>query len=85
MAPPKLAADAPIVDVLHPIGVSLLVLIGRELDMSLLDRFDSFVSQRLYLDEPLRGKARLDGRLTSVAVAHVIRMVLDAGEQALSF
>ena len=51
----------------------------------LLDSFDGLVGQRLNLDEPLRGEARLDGCLAAVAVAHVIGVVLDAGQQSLLF
>jgi hypothetical protein len=68
MAPPELARDAPVVDVLHPVEVGLLVLLGREADGFVavgvgLDGGDGLLGERLNLDEPLRGEARLDDGL----------------------
>ena len=85
MAPPELARDAPVVNVLHPLEVGLLVHLRREADVLLADGCLGLVGQRLNLDEPLRREARLDRRLAAVAVAHVVDVVLDAGEQALFF
>src|ERR1017187_7565224 len=73
MSPPKLSADAPVVDVFHPVEISLLVLLRRESDRffavrTRLDGRDSLVGQRLNLDEPLRRKARFDNGLAAVAV-----------------
>ena len=84
MAPPQLTADAPVVYVLHPVEKGLLVLLGSEADGFLavgpgLHGGDGFVRQRLNLDEPLRGKARLDHSFAAVAVADVVGVVLDAG------
>ena len=90
MAPPELARDAPVVDVLHPVEVGLLVLLRREADGFValrvgLDGGDGFLGQRLNLDEPLRREARLNDGLAAVAVADVVGVVLDAGQQALFF
>ena len=85
MAPPELARDAPVVDVLHPLEVGLRILLRRELDVALLDRRDGLVRQRLNLDEPLRRKPRLHHRLAAVALAHGVDVVLHADQQALRF
>ena len=90
MAPPELARDAPVVDVLHPVEVGLLVHLRRKADGLVaagvgLDGGDGLVGERLNLDEPLRRKARLDNRLAAVAVADVVGVVLDCGQQALFF
>ena len=87
MAPPELAGDAPVVDVLHPVEVGLLVLSGVNwmCCRSSLDGGDGFVGQGLNFDEPLRGEARLDHGLAAVAVADVVDVVLDAGQEALLF
>ena len=50
-----------------------------------LDGGDGFLGQRLNLDEPLRGEARLDDGFAAVAVAHVVGVVLDAGQEPLLF
>ena len=68
--------------------IGLLVLLRREVDVCRcvgLTARDGLVGQRLNLDEPLRRKPRLDDRLAAVAVAHVVGVVLDAGQQALLF
>ena len=90
MAPPELAGDAPVVDVLHPVEVGLLVLLGGEADGLVavgvgLDGGDGLGGQRLDLDEPLGGEARLDDGLAAVAMADVVGVVLDGAEQALLF
>ncbi len=59
MSPPKLAADAPVVDVFHPVEIGLLVLLRREADSlfavrTRLDGGNGLIGQRLNLDEPLR-------------------------------
>jgi hypothetical protein len=46
---------------------------------------DGLLGQRLNLDEPLRGEARLDHGLAAVAVADVVGVVLDGGQQPLLF
>jgi hypothetical protein len=85
MAPPELARDAPVVNVVHPLEVSLLVHLRREADVFLPDSFLGLVGQRLNLHKPLRGKARLDDRLAAVAVAHAVGVVLDFAQEALLF
>src|SRR5579884_762564 len=77
MSPPQLARDAPVVNVLHPVQVDGLVIVGREADVSLRDRFRGGLRHahaagaRLLVDgdEPLRGEPRLDHGLAAVALA----------------
>src|SRR5208337_1646823 len=78
MAPPELARDAPVVNVLHPLEVGFLVHLRREADVFLADGCFGFVCQRLNLDEPLRREARLDNRFAAVAMADVVDVVFDA-------
>ena len=98
MAPPELARDAPVVDVGHPLEVDLLVVLGREADGLVavgiwLDGGDGELGHgcaavvRLFVDgdEPLRGEARLDDGFAAVAMADVVGVVLDRGEEPLLF
>ncbi len=83
MAPPELAADAPVVDVLHPVEIGLLVLLRGEVDRlfavrAWLDGGDGFLGEGLDFDEPLRGEARLYDRFAAVAMAYVADVVLDS-------
>ena len=57
----------------------------RELDVSFFNRRNCLVRQRLNLDEPLQRKPRLHHGLAAVAVAHVVHVVLDAGQQTHLF
>ena len=84
MAPPELARDAPVVDVAHPLVVGLAVLLGREADVAFVDRGDGLFRERLNLDEPLGGQARLDHGLAAVALADGVGVVLD-GIAGLAF
>src|ERR1035441_10305417 len=75
-------------DVFHPVEIGLLVLLGCELDGLLaigawLDGGDGFLGERLDLDEPLGGEARLDHGLAAVAVGEVVCMVFDDPEEPL--
>ena len=84
MAPPELAADAPVVDVFHPVEIGFLVLLGGEVNGLFavgagLDGGDGLVGEGLDFDEPLGGEARLDDGFAAVAVADVVGMVFDAG------
>src|SRR5580698_6438546 len=93
VAPPELAADAPVVDVLHPVEVGLLVHLRGEFDGAGLDGFNGEAGHGCAAlfgllvdgDEPLRGKARLDYGFAAVAVADAVGVVADAGEEALLF
>src|ERR1035437_10798372 len=78
MAPPELARDAPVVDVLHPLEVGLLVHLRRKAGVLLADGLFGLVSQRLNLDEPLCREARLHDPLSSGAVAGGVYGGLDA-------
>ena len=82
MAPPELARDAPVADVVHPIVVSLDPVLRDELDAAIVHRLDGLLGQRLRLDEPLRGDQRLDDGLAAIAVAQVELVVLDLFQQA---
>ncbi len=57
MPPPELARDAPVVDVVHPLKISLGVIFRHEFDFAFFHGFDRAVCQWLYLDEPLLWKA----------------------------
>ena len=72
VAPPQLAADAPVTAALHPVDIVLGEALGHELDLALLDALDGGLGQRLHLDEPLLGDHRLNDRVAAVAGAHVV-------------
>ena len=85
MAPPELARDAPIADVVHPFEVGLGPVFGDELDASGLDDGNGFFGERLSAHEPLGGDQRLHDGLAAVALADGQRVGLDLFEQAQFF
>src|ERR1019366_5836485 len=80
MAPPQLARDAPIVNVAHPLEISLGVILGNELDLPVFDRFDGAIGERLNLHEPLRREPRLDDGLAAIALAQRDNVILRADQ-----
>ena len=82
VAPPELAADAPVLDVAHPGEVHVLVLLGHELDTAVFHGGDGVFGQRLGADVPLVGQPGLDDGAGAVALRYFQRVVVDLLEQA---
>src|ERR1700757_4555109 len=85
MSPPKLAGDAPVMDVAHPLEISFGVILRREFDLAFFYCFNRTIGQRLNLNEPLRRESRFYDGLAAVTFADSQRVVLDAREQAKLF
>src|SRR5215469_17113352 len=89
MAPPKLARDTPVVNVLHPLQVNSLEIVRGDADFAIANNPFCLVRQarspglRLLVDrhEPLRGKPRLNDGLTAIALADGICVVFDSRQQ----
>src|SRR5436190_1947381 len=71
VAPPELAADAPVLEIGHPMGEGLLPALGAEGDFAALHGFRRFLHGRIF-EEPLERKAGLDGDIRAFAEAHVV-------------
>ena len=82
VAPPQLAADAPVPGVLHPVHIVLGEALGHEADAPFLHRLDGGLGQGLHPDEPLLGDHGLDGGVAAVAAAHLVLQGLDRLEVA---
>jgi hypothetical protein len=85
MAPPELAGDRPVVDVLHPVEVGGLPRLRENLDGSVADHFDGRRGQRLDLYEPLPGDHRLDVGVALAVHADGVGVLLDLRQEALLF
>ncbi len=68
VAPPQLARDAPVVEVVDPVEVALLHLHRVDRDAAVADRVTGGLGEGLDLDPPLEGQARLDGGAAARAV-----------------
>ena len=82
VSPPQLSADAPVLDVLHPVTVSIFVFGRIELDFVLHHRFQSDLRQVLHLQEPLHGKLRFDGHVGTLGEAHLVGIVFHLFQQS---
>src|SRR5439155_17268717 len=71
MAPPKLPADAPVSDFLHPVRVSLGPAFRMKCDAAFLHRFGGGFQARIF-QEPLLTQIRLDRHMAALAVADVV-------------
>ena len=80
VAPPQLAGDAPVVDVLHP---GLGEAVGDEFDLPVLHHLDGGLGQGLHLHEPLGGDDGLHVVVAAVAGAHVVLVGLHLHQIAL--
>ena len=80
--PPKLAGNAPVVDVVHPVHIYLFQPLGQELDVAVRNSLDGRLGERGHFDKPLIARQRLDRRLAAIAAADVVRVVLDLDEIA---
>ena len=81
MPPPELAADAPVLDVVHPVEIRLRPVLRYELDLASLDGLDCGLRQRVDLHVPLIGQVGLDNRVRAIAARDLDRIVLDLLEQ----
>ena len=70
VAPPELAADAPVLDVAHPLEVGLRPVVRHEADAAVLDRPDRRLGERRDAHVPLVGEPGLEHGAAAVAARH---------------
>lgn len=97
VAPPQLARDAPVLDVVQPLVVGVDPLLGHQLDLAALHRVQRHLGDRAagearaiggrlaHGDEPLVGQHRLDDDAGAIAARHHQRVLLHLGQQAQRF
>ena len=81
VAPPKLAGNAPVLDVAEPVVVDLFPAVGKEADQPILDRGTGLGGLRI-LQEPLLAEAWLDRDVGPLAEAHIVLIRLFLGQQS---
>ena len=83
VTPPQLSADAPILNVLQPVFISVLIFLGIELDIVVHDGWQSDVCKVLHFQEPLQRETRLDCRVgVSLGISYFIDIVLHLFQQS---
>ena len=65
--PPELPADAPILDIVHPVEIGLGPVSRDEADFSGFDGLDGRFRQRRDIDVPLVGQVGFDDRAAAIA------------------
>ena len=83
MAPPQLATDAPVLEVLHPGGVGLRPARGVEGDLAGVDGVERRPLELVDGHEPLLGQPRLQGGVATVAMHDGMIVLLDVVEQVV--
>ncbi len=82
MAPPQLAADAPVLDVLHPLEIGLGPVLRHETNAAVLHALDRGLGERRDAHIPLIGEPRLEHRVATIATRNLVRVRLDLLDQA---
>ena len=77
MAPPELAAHAPVLDVAHPFVIGLRPVLRHEADAAVFDRLERGLGERRDLHVPLVGEIGLDDGVGAVAARHLELVRLD--------
>ena len=83
VAPPQLAADAPVLEVLHPGGVGLRPARGVEGDLAGVNGVECRPLELVDGHKPLLGQPRLQRGVATVAVHDGVIMLLDVVEQTV--
>ena len=82
VAPPELAADAPVADVFHPVVVVSFEAFGHDRDAAVLDGGDGCLSEGLGFHEPLGAQDRFDDGMAALAVADLVDVRFVADDEA---
>ncbi len=87
VAPPQLAADAPVLDVVHPVAIGVDPVRRHEGNRTVLDQLQATTRQLVHLHEPLVGQIGLDHLAGTVAARHLqlVRLGLDQHAQVFQF
>ena len=83
VAPPQLAADAPVLEIFHPGGVGLRPARGVESDLAGVDGVERRPLELVDCHEPLLGKPRLQRGVATVAVHDGVIEFVDVIEQVV--
>ena len=82
MPPPKLAGDAPGLNILEPVEVGLLPALRHKLGLTVAHGVDCRPGERLGVDVPLIGEPRLNDRVRPVAVRNGVGVGFNPRQKA---
>ena len=81
MSPPQLPADAPVLNVVHPVEVGLRPVFRYESDSPALDGLDGRFGQRFDIDIPLIGQIGFHDCAAAIAPRNIAAILLDLFKQ----
>ena len=81
VAPPELAADAPVFDITHPGKVDVLGILRNKFDVTVFYRLNGRFGQRFDIDEPLVGKERFNHHAGALTPGHCQCVIINLFEQ----
>ena len=82
VSPPKLTADTPVLNIAHPSEIGVFPIFRNELNIAVLDCFNSRVCERLYCHIPLVCEVGLDNYAAAIAARHLQFVRFDFLKQA---
>ena len=83
MTPPQLSADAPVLNVLQPVLISVLVFCRIEFNLVVHHWRQGDVGKVFHLEEPLQRKSRLNGCIwIALRISHLVDIFLNTFHQA---
>ncbi len=85
MSPPQLPADAPVLDVAHPLEIGLCPVVGHEARAPCLDSLQGGLRERRDFHVPLIGEVGLEHGPGAIATRHFEAMLFDALEETGRF
>src|SRR6476646_6420381 len=85
MSPPKLARNAPRLDVLHPIEIGFFPILGHEICLALTHCRNGGTRQFFNIDVPLVSEERLDHHIRAVAMWDHVSIRFDLFDEACRF
>src|SRR5210317_2037480 len=83
MAPPELARNTPVLDIFHPVVISLAPVLGDKTDTTIFNGFDRRLRQWFGTHEPLIGQIGLDNHAGTITVGTFVNMVFGLDQQSL--
>ena len=81
MSPPDLATDAPVADVLQPLGVNLFPMRGKEADQVIADHSERFLCFWV-AQEPLLADARFNRHVAAIAESDIVFIRLSFSQRS---
>ena len=85
MAPPQLTGNTPVLNVIHPLVVGFIPVLGHKTDLSAFYRINSRLGQLFDCYVPLIGEVRFNNRAGAITTGHFKFVVVNFNQNAIGF